>query len=70
MKDKNGIELQAPEGKFRLVQVDTFDGESWVYADYDTLSEAKYECARKGDTMLKAYLYDDQGNCIDEAGSY
>ena len=70
MKDKNGIKLQAPEGKFRLVGMDTFGEESWVYADYDNLLEAKNECSKQGGTMLKAYLYDDKGNCIEEAGSY
>ena len=70
MKDKNGTELQPPVGKFRLVGVDTFDGESWIYGDFDTESEGRRQCAQKGGVMLKGYLYDDKGRCIEEAGSY
>ena len=38
-----GVELKAPEGKFRIVGIDKFHppGEDdWVHGDYDSLEEA------------------------------
>jgi hypothetical protein len=67
---KSNLELKAPEGKFRLVQVDTFDGEEWIYGDFDTELEGRYACAKAGGNMLRAYLYNDRGQCIDWAGIY
>jgi hypothetical protein len=62
---KSNLELKAPAGKFRLVQVDPFDGEEWFYGDFDTVSEGRYTCAKTGGKMLRAYLYNDKGQCID-----
>lgn len=67
--------LKAPKGKFRVVTVDTFDfdpneigGAPNVVGDYDSLSIAERHAGGGG--MLRAYVYDDQGRCVHEAGSY
>lgn len=62
--------LKAPEGKFRVVGVDTFDGSDWVEGDYDTREKALEVVRRKGGTMLKMHAYDDRGKHIGEAGSF
>lgn len=63
-------QLKAPEGKFRVVGVDTFSHDDWVQGDFDTKEKA-LECARyKSGTMLKMYVYDDKGKYIDGHGSY
>lgn len=60
----------APEGKFRVVGVDTFDGGDWVQGDFDTLEKAR-ECARKkGGKMTKMHVYNDRGEHVDEAGTF
>jgi hypothetical protein len=64
------LELKAPEGKFRCVGVDTFDGEDWVYGDYDTEEEAINMAKEKGDNMLKTHVYDDKGKHIFDAGTF
>lgn len=57
------VELRAPAGKFRVVAVDTFEGEDWVEDDFPTLIEAISHALEtvKGEEMLKVYIYDDQG---------
>lgn len=54
---------RAPEGKFRVIGVDTFDGTDWVEGDFDTLAQAISRANEKAsDTqMLKMYVYDDRG---------
>jgi len=63
---------QAPEGKFRVVGVDTFDGTDWVDGDYETLDLAKTRIQEKtkGESMLKYYIYDDTGKFVDSAGTF
>jgi len=34
------ITLKAPKGKYRVIEVDTFDGTDWIYKDCKTLEEA------------------------------
>lgn len=69
--DRNGRAiLRANPKKFRVVGVDTFSHEDWVYNEYDLLTEA-IECANAhGATMNKTHVYDDQGRNHHSAGSY
>jgi hypothetical protein len=58
-----------PKGKFRVVGVDTFDGDDWVQGDFDT-REAALACAHeKGGPMTKMHVYDDTGRHIGQAGT-
>ena len=63
-------ELQAPKGKFRVVGVDTFDGDDWVQGDFDTKEKALDVANEKGGTMIKMHVYDDQGRHLGEAGTF
>mgnify|MGYP001559318669 CR=1 FL=1 len=63
---------KAPNGKFRVIGVDTYDGENWVEGDFDTLEQATkhaYEHT-KDKNMLKMHVYDDTGHHRYEAGRY
>ena len=64
--------LIAPEGKFRVVGVDTFDHSDWVDGDFDTKEEAIAAAAERGKNavMLKLHVYDDQGNHLHEDGNF
>jgi hypothetical protein len=62
--------LKAPEGKFRVIGVDTFDGTDWIYGDYDTKEIAVTLANEKAGNMLKTHVYDDQGNHIHEGGTF
>lgn len=61
---------KAPEGKFRVIGVDTFDGGDWVQGDFVTKDEALAEARRKGGEMTKMYVYDDTGRYVGEAGRF
>lgn len=63
---------KAPEGKFRVVGVDTFDGSDWVERDFKTLAAAKRHANKqtKGKQMLKMHVYDDQGVHQYDAGTF
>ena len=61
---------KAPEGKFRVIGVDTFDGGDWLEDDFDTQEEAIKCIADKGGQMTVMHVYDDQGNHIDRAGTF
>jgi hypothetical protein len=63
-------ELKAPEGKFRVVGVDTFDGTDWVEGDFNTKEAALRHANLRGGEMLKMHAYDDKGNHISEAGRF
>ena len=63
-------ELKAPAGKFRVVGVDTFDGDDWVQGDFDTQEEALNVANEKGGTMTKMHVYDDKGRHLGEAGTF
>lgn len=61
----------APEGKFRVIGVDTFDGTDWIQGDFNTLAQAM-NCAdeqTKGEEMLKMHVYDDKGINLYDAGT-
>lgn len=64
------LELKAPEGKFRVVGVDTFDGTDWVDGDYDTYEKARLAAIEKGGKMLKTHVYNDKGIRLFEAGTF
>ena len=56
------------EGKFRIITVDTFDGDD-LAIDADTLEEA-IKCAKKeSGNMQKAYVYF-EGDLIHEFGTF
>lgn len=63
-------ELRAPEGKFRVVCVDTFDGTNWVGGDFVNKDNALIFAKNKGDTMLKTHVYNDQGEHIADYGTF
>jgi hypothetical protein len=68
--------LKADPGKFRVVGVDTFASEDWVYAQYDDKQTA-IECGTshandengQPKKMLKVYVYDDKEQIHYEGGS-
>lgn len=57
-------ERTAPEGKFRVIGVDTFDRTDWVDKDCDSLEAARKHASERtwGKEMLKMYVYDDKGD--------
>ena len=64
------VRLSAPQGKFRVVGVDTFDHTDWVEGDYATQHEAERAADKLGGSMLKTHVYDDQGVWLYGAGSF
>lgn len=63
---------KAPAGKFRVIGVDTFDGDDWVEGDFDTVNLARAHAAKKtaGEQMLKMHIYNDQGIHVAAAGTF
>ena len=63
---------KAPEGKFRVVGVDTFDGDDWHEGDFDTLEEARTHVKQRteGKQMLRMHIYDDEGRHVSEGGTF
>ncbi len=63
---------KAPAGKFRVVGVDTFDGDDWVEGDFDTLEAAMTHVGEetRGKQMLKMYVYNDQGQHVGNGGTF
>ncbi len=61
---------EAPEGKFRVVGVDTFDGTDWVKGDFPTLEEAIKVADEESGKMLKMYVYNDKGKHLYNAGKF
>jgi hypothetical protein len=62
--------LRAPEGKFRVIGVDTFDRTDWVEGDFDTLEEALARARTAGGVMLRTHVYNDQGRHMGDAGTF
>lgn len=60
----------APNGKFRVIGVDTFDGGDWVVGDFKTKEKALKKARKKGGTMTKMHVYDDTGKHVGEAGTF
>lgn len=67
---KTTIELKAPNGKFRVIGVDTFDNTDWISGDYDTYLQAVDIAKTIGGKMLKSHVYDDQGKHVFETGTF
>ena len=65
-------ERKPPKGKFRVVGVDTFDGDDWVAGDFDTRESAlNYVLAEtSGKQMLMMHVYDDTGRHVGSGGNY
>ncbi len=63
---------RAPEGQFRVIGVDTFDGGDWVSKDCDTLEDAQEHVRNetKGQQMKMMHIYDDEGKHCDSGGSF
>ena len=63
---------KAPKGKFRVIGVDTFDGDDWVEGDFDTLAAAATHVndRTKGKQMLKMHVYDDTGTHRHDGGTF
>lgn len=63
-------DFKAPKGKFRVIGVDTFDNVDWIEDDFPSKEEA-IDCAnKKGGTMLKTHVYNDQGYHIHDGGFF
>ena len=61
---------KAHKGKFRVIGVDTFSGDDWLYGDLDTMEAAIKAAEVSQAAMCKMYVYDDQGRCIYSAGTF
>ena len=58
--------------KFKVIGVDTFSHDDFEYGIYNSLEEA-IKAAKsfvKGQQMLKAYIEDEKGHCIDSYGTF
>lgn len=64
------IEQKAPEGKYRVIQVDTFDNTECLVGDYKKLHTAIKIANEKGGTMSKVHIYNSLGSHLYEAGIY
>lgn len=64
------VDLKAPKGKFRVVGVDTFSSENWVQGDFDKKEDAIDEADKRGASMLKMHVYDEQGSHLHESGKF
>lgn len=68
------IDAKVPEGKFRVVGVDSFDRDSRgiYYGDFDTLPQAQDKAREitREENYFVAYLWDDQARLVDKIGKY
>lgn len=70
----------APSGKCRVVGMDTMTYDFWVLGDFDTPDQAKKSavelsgnyivCQEFGQTQNKAYIFNDRGEAVGEAGCF
>lgn len=60
----------APNGMFRVIGVDTFDGGDWHEGDFDTKEAAISRARAEGGEMTKMHVYDDAGRHVGEAGKF
>lgn len=58
--------------KFSVVGVDTFDGDRWPEAEFDTEQEAIDHAKKRveGKQMMKMHVYDEDGKRIAQFGTY
>lgn len=63
---------KAPTGKFRVVGVDTFDGNDWVAGDFETLDAANAHVDKKtsGQPMFMMHIYNDRGHNVGGGGTF
>lgn len=64
--------LIAPDNKFKVIAVDTFEG---PYADYELATVSSLEIAKEiaikhGAKMNPVYVYNDKGKCVFNTGEY
>ena len=60
----------APKGKYPVVGVDTLAHEDWCEGDFDAKEAAIDHARRRGGTMQKMHVYDDQGHHVFDAGVF
>jgi hypothetical protein len=68
------VQVQAPKGQYRVIGQDPIDTLTWpsgpLCKDCETFDEARDLAERNGELYLWIYVYDDNGKCLYEAGSY
>ena len=62
--------LKAPKGKYRVILVDTFEGEDCILLTNKFKKKALDLAAEKGGQMTIVYVYNDKGEHIYKAGTY
>ncbi len=66
----DGFTRRAPKGKYRVIGVDTFDGDDWLEGDFDTLKGALERARSEGGQMTVLHVYDDAGRHKGNAGTF
>ncbi len=68
------MQVCAPKGQYRVIGQDPIDTLTWpsgpLWKDCETFDEARDLAERNGELYLWVYVYDDDGKCLYEAGSY
>jgi hypothetical protein len=68
------MQVCAPKGQYRVIGQDPIDTLAWpsgpLLKDCETFEEARDLAERNGELYLWIYVYDDNGKCLYEAGSY
>ena len=68
------MQVCAPKGQYRVIGQDPIDTLAWpsgpLWKDCETFDEARDLAERNGEVYLWVYVYDDNGKCLYEAGSY
>lgn len=62
--------MKTESGKYRVEGYDSFSHEDFPVGTYETAAEAIAVATQKGGTMTLMYVFDPNGNCIFQAGSY
>jgi hypothetical protein len=64
------FQLKARKGYYKVISVDTFDGGDCCHGERKDLQAAIKLAQEHSGTMLKAYVYDDQGRQVWAGGSF
>jgi hypothetical protein len=68
------VQVLAPKGQYRVIGQDPIDTLTWpsgmLCKDCETFDEARDLAERNGELYLWLYVYDDNGKCLYETGSY
>ncbi len=64
------VSFKPKSGNFRVIGVDTYANEDWVYGDFETKEEAIALAKSKAAPMLKTYVYNKTGSYVFDSGSY